>query len=399
VTDGVFTIPLFADICLEDFEPAGAPISTARPDRDTLSHAPNVANGHAHHAADRAVRLPLVSHSRDSREPSRHEDCFIAGPENRLLAEAVRSLLEEEFSPYNPLLLCGPPGTGKSHIARGLERSWRQRDRDAILTNGADFARDLAAAIENETIVGWRARQRDTSLFILEEVNQSAGKRAAVHELVHIIDTVQARQGQIVLTSRLPPERMSGLPPLLAGRLVGGLVVHLALPGPAARLALIERFAALRRVALPKASATHLAESLQVTPPELFGAVTELAVEAAADGEPIRPERVRAFLAARRGIVRPTLRSITALAAKYFGLKVVDLTSPTRRRAVVRARNTAVYLARQLTDKSLEEIGRHFGGRDHTTVLHGFRMIEKQTSSDPDTRQAVAELRRMLAHG
>jgi chromosomal replication initiator protein len=315
------------------------------------------------------------------------------------LAEAVDSLLHHFPSPYNPLVLCGSPGTGKSHVARGIARYWRSQDRDVLYTTGADFARGFASALEKETIAGWRSRHRDTSLFVLEDLTQLSGKAAATSELLFTLDSVMQQQGQVILTTRLPPQHIGGMPPALAGRLLGGLVVQFSPPGPAARLALTVQFAHLCDIDLPLNVARLLADGLAVTPPELFGAITELSVQCKIDGEPITTERVRAFLAVSRGAgaVRPTIRSIAALSAKYFRLKPSELTSSTRRRAVVQARNVAIYLARQISGNSLEQLGAYFGGRDHTTILHGYRTIEARSQSDPTIRQALADLRRMLA--
>ena len=107
---------------------------------------------------------------------------------------------------------------------------------------------------------------------------------------------------------------------------------------------------------------------------------------------------VRQWLADRRLRLQPSLRTIAKLAAKYFGLRVAELLSPSRRRAVVQARGIAMYLGRQLTAKSLEQLGKHFGGRDHTTVLHSYRSIEARLRSDPTTRRAVSDIRKVLAH-
>lgn len=387
--DGVLTIPLIADLCLDDFEPACAPDGAQR-GRPHAAHTTN-GDGSSLLAPSRGVPAVVV----------RHQTTYLAGPENRLLAEAVDSLLHESPSPYNPLVIWGPPGMGKSHVARGIARHWRLQDRSTVYWRGADFARGLATAVENETTAAWRAEQRKTSLFVLEELTQLSGKRAAMNELLQIIDAVQRRQGQVVLTSRLSPERLPNVPAALAARLVGGLVLQISPPSAAVRLALVQRFADVRGVALPPAAARLLADGLAVTAPELFGAVTELAVQCSIDGEPITPHRVRTFLAdsRRAGSVQPTVRSIAKLSAKYFGLKVAELTSPTRRRAVVQARNVAIYLARQLAGKSLEQLGNYFGGRDHTTILHGFRTIESRSRTDPTVRQALSELRKMLAHG
>ncbi len=388
MTDGVFTIPLFAQLSLEEFEPAVASNG-------------NATKGTSGYASPRRQEnsAGLVSIAASVADDLADKNSFVVGPENRALAEAVKSLLHESQSPFNPLVLWGPPGSGKSHVAGGIAQNWRNQNRHVVYTSGADYARGLAAAIENRTTTQWRAQQRSAALFVLEEISQLAGKQAALAELLHTLDAVCGRQGQMVVTSRLPLDRLPAMPEALIARLVGGLVLQMALPGAAARHALVERYAAMRGMHLPALVVRLLADGLAVTPLELLGAVTELSVQSELAGEAITPERVRAFLAERRGVVRPSVRNIASLSAKYFGLKLGELTSPTRRRAVVQARNVAIYLSRQLAGKTLEQLGKFFGGRDHTTILHGYRKIESRSRTDPEVRQALSDLRKMLAHG
>ena len=387
MTDGVLTIPLIADVCLDDFEPDCAPVTQAK-----AASVADRTNGAASTAGAGSMAF---------KEKRACQASFVCGPENRLLAEAVESLLHRSPSPYNPLVLCGPPGTGKSHIARGIARHWRSQDRDVLFTNGAEFARSFAAALEKETIAGWRSRHRDTALFILEDLTQLSRKAPALCELLYTLDAVQKQQGQVIVTTILPPRHVADMPPALAARLMGGLVLQLSPPGPAARLALLEQFAGLRGIDFSAGALRQLANGLAQTPAELMGALTELSVQCKIDGEPVTGTRVRAFLAASRTAtrVRPTIRSIARLSAKYFGLKPGELTSSTRRRAVVQARNVAIFLARQISGNSLEQLGAYFGGRDHTTILHGYRTIESRSRTDPALRQAVLELRRQLANG
>jgi chromosomal replication initiator protein len=190
---------------------------------------------------------------------------------------------------------------------------------------------------------------------------------------------------------------MDALSPALRSRLSAGLIVSLVPPAAAARLALIERFASLRRIALPTAAARTLADGLSATAPELSGALAELQLQADFDQSSIDVSGVRRFLADRQLQLRPSLRTIASRAAKYFGLRMSDLKSSSRRRAVVQARGVAIYLARQLTDKSLKQIGDYFGGRDHTTVLHSVHSTESRLRSDPTSRRAAAEIRKLIA--
>jgi chromosomal replication initiator protein len=311
---------------------------------------------------------------------------------------SIACFLEDTPSHYNPLVLYGPPGTGKTHIARGLARRWATEDRGpVVIAAAADFARSFAAALDENEIVAWRRRVREASLFVLEDVNQLVAKQSALEELRHTIDTLLSHSGQIVLTSRLPIEGMTGLPSSLESRLRGGLLVSMPLPTTATRLAILEQFAQTQRFDLPPSAARILAEGLKVTVPELFGALTELYAEQQAGTQPINAESARRCVLLQRGRLQPSLKTIAALSAKYFGLPVAELTGPTRRRAVVQARNVAIYLGRELIGKSLGQLGQFFGGRDHTTVLHGYRTIEERTRTDPTIRRALDELRKMLA--
>ena len=375
MVDAVFSIPLVANL------PVG------ESDSDTLAR-----------SADARPDAPRWQ-ERGNREALGSE--FLAGPENSLIAVAMAALLEEPEPHYNPLVIHGPSGTGKSHLARGLAAKRLLRvDADSaaiVFISGADFARLLHGAIEENATPSFRRRFRGASLLILDDLTQLATKRIAQQELIQTLDDVIDGGGQVVITSRAAPEQMDALSPALRSRLSAGLTVSLVPPAAAARLALIERFASLRRIALPTAAARTLADGLSATAPELSGALAELQLQAEFDQSSIDVSGVRQFLADRQLRLRPSLRTIASRAAKYFGLRMSDLKSSSRRRAVVQARGVAIYLARQLTDKSLKQIGDYFGGRDHTTVLHSVHSTESRLRSDPTSRRAAADIRKLIA--
>jgi len=181
----------------------------------------------------------------------------------------------------------------------------------------------------------------------------------------------------------------------LRSRLAGGLAVPLALPGPAARRTILEQLADARGLSFPKSVLQSLAGGPNVPVSALYGAIAQLKL-AARDGRLGQDDLRRLAAEHPQPVAPPSLREIARAAAKYFGLKLADLKSPSRRQAVVAARGVAIYLARLQTQCTLDEIGKYFGGRDHTTILHGHRRTEKLMKRDPATRHAISELKKTL---
>lgn len=348
------------------------------------------------------ITIPLggrISNSSDESLPSAPPlPEFVAGPENMLAATALRPYLDSTVTPYNPLVLYGSHGTGKSHLAHGLVAWWRQHFPTArvLCLAGSEFAQAYAAALADERLEAWHSQIRSLDLLVVEDLGQLSGKRGAQQELLHALDALADREAAVLVTARLLPAHLSVLLPGLRSRLSAGLAVPLALPGPAARRAILERLSVARRLSLSKRVVRRVADGLSVSVPTLVAAVLELELAAKVEGRPIDAERACQLVVERRIAKVPTLREIAALTAKYFGLKLSDLKSPLRRQAFVAGRGVAMYLARQLTNKSLAQIGEFFGGRDHTTVLHGCRRTEKLFGRDRATRQAIVELNTML---
>jgi len=323
---------------------------------------------------------------------------FVAGPENLLAASALRPYLDQTATHYNPLVLHGPHGSGKSHLAQGLSQWWRQHfpGEKVLCLAGSEFAHAYAAAIEDSRLETWRRQTRGVELFVLDDLAQLSLKRGAQQELLHLLDALADRGSLAVLTARTLPTHWPGLLSGLRGRLSAGLAVPLCLPAADTRRAILEKLAAARGLSLPKRTVHSLADGLSVSVPVLISALLELELKARIDGNPVDHQRVRTFVDEHRSAKAYSLRDIAGLTAKYFGLKLSDMKSPLRRQPLVAGRGVAMYLSRQLTDKSLEKIGAFFGGRDHTTVLHACRRTERLLKRDRATRQAVAELKRFL---
>jgi len=325
-------------------------------------------------------------------------DGFIAGPENALVAVAVQSLLDPAAEAFSPVVFFGPPGLGKSHLALGLVTAWKAQfpRQPALLTTAVDFARHLAEAIETKTDDDFAEPYRQASLLVIEDVEHLATKPAAQQELIHLLDSLGATSARVVLTACTAPTQLPGLLPALQSRLLAGLTVPLAPPGRSARLAIVKQLARQRAVDLPPAIIGLLADELTGSVPELLGALMHLEMTAQVELSSIDASLVRRCLAQRRTTGQPTVRDIALLTARHFSLRLGDLRSATRRRTVVTARAVAMYLARTCTSSSLEEIGRFFGGRDHTTVAHGCRKTEELIAIEPSIREAVQQLQEQL---
>jgi chromosomal replication initiator protein len=337
---------------------------------------------------------------------------FLAGPENRLVEVAVRSVLADPpdrqpdspsaVSCFSPLVLYGPSGAGKSHLARGLAAQWKTQNRRhrVVVTTAVDFARELAEAIESQAVEEFRTKYRNANLLVVEDLGflatRTSGKLSAQEEFVHTLDALLANQRWVVVTASAAPTELPGILPSLQSRLTAGLTIPLAPPGPAARLAVLRQLAMLKEIQLPEPVARVLAEGLSGTVPELAGALLQLAAPAGFDADPIDLRTARQYLTRRNRRRQPGLHEIALATARHFSLRLSDLRSPVRRRALVTARGVAVYLARHCTGESLEEIGRYFGGRDHTTVMHSCRRTEAMLENDATIHEAIEQLQKEL---
>ena len=367
---------------------------------------------------DGVVNIPLPGWPLESADPSGVAAAghFLAGPENRLVEVAVRSVLAEPppvVLSFNPLVLYGPSGTGKSHLARGLAAAWKARTRRphddrarsvrstlVVCTTAVDFARELAEAIETQAVEEFRAKHREAALLVVEDLGmlatRKAGKLNAQEELIHTFDALLAEDRWVIVTASAVPAELPGILPALKSRLTGGLTIPLTPPGPEARLAIIQQLAALRKLDLPEPVALVLAEGLCGTAPELAGSLLELVMPTRLRRGRLDLRRAKQYLAGRSRRRQPTLHEIAIATARHFSLRLTDLRSPARRRALVTARGVAVYLARRLTGESLQQIGGYFGGRDHTTVMHSCRQTEELMKNDPTIRQSVESLQELL---
>jgi chromosomal replication initiator protein len=325
---------------------------------------------------------------------------FVAGPENRLPAWAVRQLMEWCERPRTApsvVMLFGPSGVGKSHLATGLVRHWQARrgaDAAAYIT-ASDFRRSFVEALDRETVAEFRRRCRGRQLLVIDDLQFLPADSCANDELRATIDAYRESTGVLLVTATRAAAALANLPDDVRSRLSEGLVLPLAAPGPAARQQILRQAAHALRRPLSEAVAGRLAAGVAGSTNELIGALFELLADVSATAAAEEADVAR--LLAARAERRPSLPEILGLVARHYRLPQKVLRSASRKHAVVVARSTVVALARELAGASYEEIGRALGGRDHTTIMHNHRTIERERKRDWQTQETLEELRRILS--
>lgn len=317
---------------------------------------------------------------------------LLTGPENRLVVWAARQLLAAD--PLVELLvLIGPTGTGKSLAAAELVQLWHsERPDDRILqTTAADFARNFSHARKADAVEDFRTKHREVQLLVIDGLDEISERITAQEELVRTLDTLGETGGRALISLRALPTETRGLVPMLASRLIGGLTVPVELPNVATRRALVEHLADRLNATIDREAADLLAARLPRTVPELHGWLVRLASET---NNHITTEAAIAALDdnAPSAATGPELAEIATVVAKRCRVKKSEMQGPARRASLVRARGLAMLAARRMAKKSLSEIGRYFGGRDHTTVLHACRKTEELLTTDPQWAAVWNEL-------
>jgi chromosomal replication initiator protein len=320
---------------------------------------------------------------------------FIVGPENRLLAPVIQRLLDGQdlaaaATLFNPLVLVGPSGSGKSHLVHGLVRHWRRRldETKVAYFTATDLGREYQSAHADERLPAWRSELRHLQILVVEGLERLRRGAAVARELRQAIDAVIELGGMVVVTADREPSTLTNLDSPLRDRLAAGLSIRLTGPDLDARRAILVQAARARGVALSDEQLDSLAR------PE--SAVAGLLLQQLDDQASGKQHDELAAARFDAPAELCPMKQILAVAARYFGVSQAALAGPSRRKSLVAARNTVVYLARRLTPLSYAQIGRSLGGRDHTTIMHAQHRLAEALTHDPETQRSVEQLERIL---
>jgi chromosomal replication initiator protein len=364
--------------------------------------------GEAARAAPRPRRsgLELDSLGGPLGNPKLTFDQFVIGDSNRLAHAAALTVAEMPAQAYNPLFICGPPGVGKTHLLSSIASLLLSHSPSLTVrcTTGEAFTNEFLNALGDGQTEGFKARFRHVDVLLLDDVQFLERKTKTEEEFFHTFNALHDGGRQIVLTSDRPPHDLQALEDRLRERFAAGLVADIAPPDRPTRLAILRKRAQHDHIELPSESALEVvADRVESNVRALEGALIRIVAFSSLTGRELTgelAEEVLNRLYPQAGPVgRPAERSVSAIQAavsEQFGLSSEELLSSSRTARIAWPRQVAMYLSRELSGESLPAIGRHFGGRDHTTVLHAWRRTKTRIAEDPSAREAVENLRRSL---
>jgi chromosomal replication initiator protein len=329
---------------------------------------------------------------------------FVIGDCNRLAHAAALTVAEMPAQAYNPLFICGPPGVGKTHLLSSIASLLLAHNPGLIVrcTTGEAFTNEFLAALGARHTDAFKARFRHIDVLLVDDVQFLQRKTRTEEEFFHTFNALHDGGRQVVLTSDRPPRDLEALEERLRERFQAGLVADIAPPDAVTRLTILRKRAHHDGLPLHELALETIAERIDTNVRALEGALIRVVAFGSLTGRPLTSELVNEVLDRlypRSSSTPPPARSIAdiqAAACEHFGLSREELLSSTRTARIAWPRQVAMYLARELTEESLPAIGRGFGGRDHTTVLHACRRTSARIAADETLREAVENLQRSL---
>jgi chromosomal replication initiator protein len=334
-------------------------------------------------------------------DPRYRFESFVVGKANEVAATAARTLATAEQVSFNPLFIHGGTGRGKTHLLHAIGHTFGERFPAArIVSMSAEkFMVEFIRALKENDTIGFKSRLRSADLLLIDDVQFIAGKDSTQEEFFHTMNEIIGAGKRLVITSDRAPQDLDGIAPRILSRLSWGLVADINSADFELRYNIIvAKLALLPAVEMPRNVIEFLARRVTSSVRELEGALNRIAAYAMMTGREIDIAFVEEVLAnvLRANQRRISIDEIQTQVAEHYRIRKAEMTSARRAREVARPRQVAMYLSKQLTPKSLPDIGRRFGGRDHTTVIHAVRQIEKLRASDSELDADIRLLTRQL---
>jgi len=323
-------------------------------------------------------------------------ESFVVGASNQFAHAAAQAVAEQPSKAYNPLFLYGGVGMGKTHLMQAVGHLIKKRNPAARLTyiSAEKFTNEVINSLRFDRMIGFRDRFRSVDVLLVDDIQFIAGKERTQEEFFHTFNALYDLQRQIVISSDCPPKEISAIEERLRSRFEWGLIADIQPPDLETKIAILQKKAENERVVIPDDVAEYIARAIKSNVRELEGALTRLIAYASLTGcilNLITAQQVlRNIIATQEK--RITIDLIQKKVGEQFGLREQDLKVRSNTKAIAFPRQVAMYLVKQLTSASLPEIGRQFGGKHHTTVLHSINKIDALRRSDKDLNRTINKL-------
>jgi chromosomal replication initiator protein len=371
-------------------DPASTPV---RHDGGLSVHAPVAAPGPASQARfdwDGAAQL----------NPRYTFDAFVIGSANQFAHAACQAVAERPSKAYNPLFLYGGVGMGKTHLMQAIGHEVRRRMPQAAICyiSSEKFTNEMINSLRYDKMTSFRDKFRNVDVLLVDDIQFLAQKERTQEEFFHTFNALHESMKQIVIASDRPPKELAEIEDRLRSRFEWGLIADIQPPDLETKVAILQKKAEQEKVTLPTDVALYIASNIRSNVRELEGALIRLVAHSSLIGAeitlPYAQQVLKNFIDSQARKV--TIESIQKAVAEQFGLRLVEIKAKNNSRAIVYPRQIAMYLAKHLTEASLPEIGRQFGGKHHTTVLHSVEKIEQLRKTDKDLNRLLNKMTEQL---
>ncbi len=323
-------------------------------------------------------------------------DSFVVGPSNRFAHAASMAVAESPAKSYNPLFIYGPVGLGKTHLmqAIGQEVLRRNKNTRVLYITSEKFTNELINAIKTGTTLKFREKYRSMDCLLIDDIHFIAGKEATMEEFFHTFNALYDSHKQIVVSSDKPPKDINNLEERLVSRFEWGLVTDIQAPDFETRTAILRKKAERENLYVPDSVTFFIADKVKSNIRELEGALIRVLAYSKLVGKDVDDNVAQEVL---KDLIVENQKKITVdliqrKVAEYLNIRLSDMTAKGRSKSIAFPRHVAMFLSREMTDLSFPELGEHFGGRDHTTILHACDKIKKDIKKDQKTKKIIDEL-------
>jgi len=327
-------------------------------------------------------------------------DAFVIGAGNQFAHAASLAVSERPSKAYNPLFLYGGVGMGKTHLMQAIGHEIKRRQPQAAICylSSEKFTNEMINSLRYDKMISFRDKFRNVDVLLVDDIQFLAQKERTQEEFFHTFNALHESMKQIVIASDRPPKELAEIEDRLRSRFEWGLIADIQPPDLETKVAILQKKAEQEHVTLPTDVALYIASNIRSNVRELEGALIRLIAHSSLIGSeitlPYTQQVLKNFIDSQARKV--TIEAIQKAVAEQFGLRLPEIKAKNNSRAIVYPRQIAMYLAKQLTEASLPEIGRQFGGKHHTTVLHSVEKIEEARKTDKDLNRLLNKLTETL---